>query len=33
MLICDTVKKRRRRGPRALYVKEFSLQAYHKTVL
>ena len=32
MLICDTVKKRRRRGPRVVYVKKLSLSERYQTL-
>lgn len=32
MLICDTIKKCRRRGPRALYVKKLSLSKRYQTL-
>lgn len=33
MLICDTIKKRRRRGPRAVYVEKLSLSKCYQTIL
>lgn len=33
MLICDTIKKRRRRGPRVVYVEKLSLSKCYQTVL
>lgn len=33
MLICDTIKKCRRRGPRTVYVKKLSLSKCYQTVL
>ena len=32
MLICDTVKKRRRRGPRVVYVEKLSLSERYQTL-
>lgn len=33
MLICDTIKKCRRRGPRVVYVKKLGLSERYQTVL
>ena len=33
MLICDTIKKRRRRGPRVVYVEKLGLSKRYQTVL
>ena len=32
MLICNTIKKRRRRGPRVVYVKKFGLSECYQTI-
>lgn len=33
MLICDTIKERRRRGPRVVYVEKLGLSKYYQTIL